>query len=76
MEYDIPLHLSKEVMKTEIDFQEDKIIYLAKKLKYISLQLVIIVLNSKVNLVMKMYLRQMLYFFAVMYKIYPIQKNI
>ena len=71
VEYDIPLLLSKEAMKkakTQIDFQEDKINIFGKKLKYISLQLVIIVLNSKVNSVMKMYLSQM-YFFAVMYKI-------
>ena len=33
VEYDIPLHLSKEVMKTEIDFQEDKINIFGKKVK-------------------------------------------
>ena len=49
---------------------------MAKKLKYISLQLAIILLNSKVNSLMKMYLRLMLYFFAVIYIIYPVQKNI
>ena len=79
MEYDISLLLSKEAMKkakAQIDFQEDKIIYLAKKFIYISLQMAIIALNSKVNSVMKMYLRPMLYFFALMYKVYPIQKNI
>ena len=41
--------------KLQIDFQEDKEYIWQKKLKYTSLQLPIIVLNSKVNSVMKMY---------------------
>ena len=49
---------------------------MAKKLNYISPQLAITLLNEKVNSVMKVYLSQMLYFFAAMYKIYPIKKNI
>ena len=47
VEYDILLLLSKEAMKkakTQIDFQEDKYFW-QKKLKYISFQLAIIVLN-------------------------------
>ena len=65
MEYDISLLLSKEAMKkskTQIDFQEDKINIFGKKVTSI-------VLNSKVNSMMKIYLSQMLYFLAVMYKI-------
>ena len=79
VEYSIPLLLSKEAMKkakTQMDFQEDKVNIFGKKLKYISLQLAIIVLNSKVNSLMKMYVRPILYFFVVIYKVYLVQKNI
>ena len=69
VEYDTPLRLSKEAVKKtkiQINFQEDKINIFDKKVTYILCQLAIIVVNSKVNSVMKIYLSQMLYFCAVM----------
>ena len=57
-------------------FNEDKINIFGKKVKIYFTSPAITVANSKVNSVMKIYLSQVLYFFAVMYKIYPIQKNI
>ena len=79
VEHDIPLLLTKEGVekaKTQIGFKEDLINIFDKMLEYISVQLVIIVWKQKVNSLIEMHLSPMLYFFAVMYKIYPIHKNI